>query len=49
MFPMFSENLKSLIESNFSNKIVCFPGNAGTSQIAKNIDIDILNFKEQIY
>jgi len=37
---------QKIFESNFSNKIVCFPGNAGTSQIAKNIDIDILNFKE---
>ncbi len=27
------------------NKIFCFPGNAGTEKIAKNIDIDISNFK----
>ena len=27
------------------NKIVCLPGNAGTSKIATNIDVDILDFK----
>ena len=27
-------------------KIVCFPGNAGTSKIALNIEVDILNFKK---
>ena len=37
---------QKIFESKFSNKIVCFPGNAGTSRIAKNIKIDILNFKE---
>jgi phosphoribosylamine--glycine ligase len=26
------------------NKLVCIPGNAGTSSIAKNLDADILNF-----
>ena len=30
------------------NKLICIPGNAGTSNIAKNIDADILNF-DSIY
>ena len=33
-------------ESKFVKNIICFPGNAGTSQIATNIDVDILNFKK---
>ena len=37
---------KKINESKLSNKIFCFPGNAGTSQIAHNIDVDILNFKK---
>ena len=32
-------------KSKDANKIFCFPGNAGTEKIAKNIDIDISNFK----
>ena len=28
------------------SKIYCFPGNAGTSEIAENIDIDLQNFDE---
>ena len=31
-------------ESKSTNKIFCLPGNAGTSQIATNLDVDILNF-----
>ena len=31
-------------ESNLSKKIICIPGNAGTAKIAKNIDLDFLNF-----
>ena len=27
------------------NKIYCFPGNAGTSKIANNVDIDTNNFE----
>ena len=27
-------------------EIYCFPGNAGTAEIATNIDIDINNFEE---
>jgi phosphoribosylamine---glycine ligase len=33
-------------ESKLSKKIICFPGNAGTSKYAQNIDVDILNFKK---
>ena len=33
-------------ESNLVENIYCFPGNAGTSLIAKNIEIDIDNFSE---
>tara|TARA_B100001248_G_scaffold239273_1_gene204422 strand:- start:234 stop:617 length:384 start_codon:yes stop_codon:yes gene_type:complete len=35
----------SLNKSNKVNKIYCFPGNAGTAEIADNIDINIDNFK----
>ena len=37
---------KKIHESKFVKNIICFPGNAGTSQIATNIDVDILNFKK---
>ena len=37
---------KKLHESNNINNIFCFPGNAGTSKIATNVDVDILNFKK---
>ena len=33
-------------ESRLTKKIVCIPGNAGTSKIAENINIDYLNFKK---
>ena len=33
-------------DSNLVKNIYCFPGNAGTSLIAKNIEIDIDNFNE---
>ena len=36
---------QKIFESPLTNKIYCIPGNAGTSKIAQNIDIDILNFK----
>tara|TARA_B100000963_G_scaffold98145_1_gene84775 strand:- start:3019 stop:4284 length:1266 start_codon:yes stop_codon:yes gene_type:complete len=36
---------QKISESKISKKIFCFPGNAGTANLAKNIDIDILNFK----
>ena len=35
----------SLSKSNEVKKIYCIPGNAGTSEIAENISIDIGNFK----
>ncbi len=31
-------------ESKLSKKIICIPGNAGTAKIAKNINLDFLNF-----
>ncbi len=33
-------------ESKFSKKIFCIPGNAGTAKIARNVEIDFLNFKK---
>jgi len=37
---------KKIYESSLTKKIVCFPGNAGTSKLAINIDVDLLNFKK---
>ena len=37
---------QKIYESKISKNIICIPGNAGTSKIARNVDIDILNFKE---
>ena len=37
---------KKISESKLVKKVICFPGNAGTSKIATNVDIDILNFKK---
>jgi len=37
---------KKIHESKLVKKIFCIPGNAGTSQFAKNIDINILEFKK---
>ena len=36
---------QKLSESKKISNIFCFPGNAGTAQIANNFDIDYLNFK----
>ena len=36
---------EKLVESRKTNKIYCIPGNAGTLNIAKNLNIDFLNFK----
>tara|TARA_B100001564_G_scaffold328796_1_gene312804 strand:- start:1197 stop:2459 length:1263 start_codon:yes stop_codon:yes gene_type:complete len=36
---------KCLINSKKIEKIFCFPGNAGTENIAENIDIDLENFE----
>ena len=37
---------KKIHESKLVDKIICFPGNAGTSKIALNIDVNILDFKK---
>ena len=37
---------KKVYDSKLSNKIICIPGNAGTSKIAQNIDINILDFNK---
>jgi len=36
----------SLIKSKKVKKIFCFPGNAGTGYIAKNVSLDLNNFEE---
>ena len=36
----------SLKKSKNIDKIYCFPGNAGTSLIAENIEIELNNFEE---
>ncbi len=37
---------QKICNSKLSKKVFCFPGNAGTYKIAKNINIDILNFQK---
>ena len=37
---------QKIYRSTLCKKIFCFPGNAGTSEIAKNIDIDISDFNK---
>tara|TARA_B100001063_G_scaffold175830_1_gene164791 strand:- start:692 stop:1960 length:1269 start_codon:yes stop_codon:yes gene_type:complete len=37
---------KKIYESNFVKRIICLPGNAGTSKFATNVQVDILNFKK---
>ena len=37
---------QKLYESKLSKKIICIPGNAGTSKIAQNIELDFLDFKK---
>ncbi len=37
---------KKLLKSKKVGKVVCFPGNAGTSKIATNVEVDILNFNQ---
>ena len=37
---------KKISESPKVNKIYCIPGNAGTNEIAENIEIDIDNFDQ---
>ena len=36
---------QSIKKSNKIKKIFCFPGNAGTENIAENINIDLENFE----
>ena len=33
-------------ESKLTKNIICIPGNGGTGKIAKNIDIDFLDFSK---
>ncbi|MDA8771385.1 phosphoribosylamine--glycine ligase [Candidatus Pelagibacter bacterium] len=35
-----------IYKSSLCKKIICFPGNAGTSEFAENVNVDILNFKK---
>ena len=37
---------ESLIKSKRIKKLFCIPGNGGTTSIAQNINIDLLNFKK---
>ena len=37
---------QKLYDSKSVNKIYCIPGNAGTSNVATNLDIDFLKFKK---
>jgi len=37
---------QKIYESKLSKKIICIPGNAGTAKIAKNIELNFLNFKK---
>jgi len=37
---------QKISESKLTKNLICIPGNAGTSNIAKNINIDFLNFKK---
>ena len=37
---------KKINESKLVKKIFCFPGNAGTSALAINVDVNILEFKK---
>ena len=40
---------KKIYLSKIVKKIVCFPGNAGTSKIAENVHVNILDFKKILY
>ena len=37
---------QKIYASKLSKNIICIPGNAGTADIAKNINLDFLNFKK---
>ena len=36
---------KSIVKSKKIEKVFCFPGNAGTADIAENIKLDLENFE----
>ena len=36
---------RKIYDSKAVDKIYCFPGNAGTSNLAQNIEVDIKNFE----
>ena len=40
---------QKIYDSTITDKIYCIPGNAGTSALAKNLDIDFLNFKKLLF
>ena len=40
---------QKIYESKLSKNIICIPGNAGTKQIAENIEIDLSNFEKHEY
>ena len=40
---------QKIYKSKIVKKIICFPGNAGTAKLAKNVDVDILNFKKILH
>ena len=35
-----------VIEVKRNKRIICFPGNGGTSEIATNVTLDLTNFEE---
>ena len=37
---------QKIYSSKITNKIYCIPGNAGTASIARNLNIDFLNFNK---
>ena len=37
---------RKIYESKIVKKIICLPGNAGTAKLAKNIDVNILDFRK---
>ena len=37
---------KRIHDSKLTKKIICFPGNAGTSKLATNVEVNILDFKK---
>ena len=37
---------QKIYESKLTKKIICIPGNAGTSKIAQNININFLDFNK---